>query len=53
MAIRFPASTTLGGLNFGSPGTWLTAANSSGADTVSIWSGSKWDTYFKNLSNQW
>ena len=53
MAIRFPANTTLGGLNFGAPGTWLAGSNSTVADTVSIWSGSKWDTYFKNLNNQW
>jgi uncharacterized protein (TIGR02597 family) len=52
-AIRFPADTTLGGLNFGAPGTWLAGSNASAADTVSLWTGSKWETYFKNLSNQW
>ena len=53
MAIRFPVDTTLGGLNFGAPGIWLAGSNSTVADTVSVWTGSKWDTYFKNLSNQW
>ena len=52
-AIRFPVDTTLGGLNFGAPGTWLAGSSSSAADTVSLWTGSKWDTYFKNLNNQW
>jgi hypothetical protein len=53
MAIRFPVNAMLGGLNFGAPGTWLAGSSSSVADTVSLWTGSKWDTYFKNLSNQW
>jgi uncharacterized protein (TIGR02597 family) len=53
MAVRFPVNTTLGGLNFGAPGTWLAGSSSSAADTVSLWTGSKWNTYFKNLSNQW
>ena len=53
MAIRFPVATTLGGLNFGAPGTWIAGSNSTVADNVSLWSGSKWDVYFKNLSNQW
>jgi hypothetical protein len=53
VAIRFPADTTLGGLNFGAPGTWLAGSNANVADTVSLWTGSKWETYFKNLSNQW
>jgi uncharacterized protein (TIGR02597 family) len=53
MAIRFPVNTTLGGLNFGAPGTWIAGSSSSVADTVSLWTGSKWDTYFKNLNNQW
>jgi hypothetical protein len=53
MAIRFPANTTLGSLNFGAPGTWLAGSNANVADTVSLWTGSKWETYFKNLSNQW
>jgi uncharacterized protein (TIGR02597 family) len=52
-AIRFPVDTTLGALNFGAPGSWITGPNSTAADTVSIWTGSRWDTYFKNLSNQW
>lgn len=52
-AIRFPANTTLGGLNFGAPGTWLAGSSASSADTVGIWTGSKWETYFKNLNNQW
>ncbi len=52
-AIRFPADTTLGGLNFGSPGTWIAGSSSSSADTVGVWTGSKWDTYYKNLSNRW
>ena len=52
-AIRFPADTTLGGLNFGSPGTWIAASSSSNADTVGVWTGSKWDTYYKNLSDRW
>jgi hypothetical protein len=53
VAIRFPADTTLGGLNYGAPGTWISGSSASVADTVSVWTGSKWDTYFKNLSNQW
>lgn len=52
-AIRFPADTTLGGLNFGAPGTWVTGSSASVADTVSVWSGSSWIVYYKNLSNQW
>lgn len=53
VAVRFPTDTTLGGLNFGAPGTWLAGSSASVADTISLWNGSKWDTYFKNLSNQW
>lgn len=53
MALRFPVNTTLGGLNFGEPGTWLAGSSSTVADTVSLWTGSRWDAYFKNLSNQW
>ena len=53
VAIRFPLDTTLGGLNFGAPGTWLAGSSASVADTVSVWTGSKWQVYFKNLSNQW
>ena len=53
VSIRFPADTTLGTLNFGAPGTWITASSASAADNVAIWSGSKWDNYFKNTSNLW
>ena len=53
VAVRFPADTTLGGLNFAAPGTWLTGANTNVADTVGLWSGGKWVLYFKNTSNQW
>ena len=52
-ALRFPSDTTLGSLNFGAPGTWITGASSSVADTVSHWNGSRWNTYYKNASNQW
>lgn len=53
ISLRFPTSTTLGNLNFGVPGTWITGSSSSVADNVSIWSGSTWTVYYKNTSNQW
>jgi hypothetical protein len=53
VAVRFPNTTTLGGLNFGAPGTWIAGSNASSADTVGLWNGTKWEVYFKNLSNLW
>lgn len=55
ISVRFPASTTLSGLAFGAPGTWITGASDAVADTVSVWnsSGWYWQSYFKNGSNQW
>jgi uncharacterized protein (TIGR02597 family) len=55
ISLRFPADTTLAGLNFGAPGTWITGADDTVADTISIWNapGYYWQSYFKNASNQW
>lgn len=55
ISLRFPADTTLAGLNFGTPGTWITGADDTVADTVSIWNapGYYWQSYYKNGSNQW
>ena len=53
VTVRFPVGTTLGGLNFGSPGTWLSGSSSSVADTVGLWNGSRWILYYKNTSNRW
>jgi len=53
VAVRFPVNTTLGGLSFGGPGTWLSGNSSSVADTVGLWNGSKWVLYYKNTSNRW
>ncbi len=55
ITLRFPASTTLGSLNFGAPGTWIAGASDATADTVSVWNsaGYYWQSYFKNVSNQW
>lgn len=52
---RFPADTTLAGLNFGSPGTWITGTSDATADNLSVWNsgGWYWQTYYKNTSNQW
>lgn len=52
-AVRFPADTTLGGLNFSAPGAWIAGSSANSADTVSVWTGSTWRVYYKNLSNQW
>jgi uncharacterized protein (TIGR02597 family) len=53
IAVRFPANTTLGGLNFGAPGAWITGASEAVADNVKLWNGTAWDTYYKNASNLW
>ncbi len=53
VAVRFPTDTTLGTLNFGSPGTWIKGSNLIFADSVSLWNGTKWVPYFKNTNNQW
>jgi uncharacterized protein (TIGR02597 family) len=55
ISLRFPADTTLSGLNFGGPGTWITGASETAADTVSLWNsaGYYWQSYYKNTSNQW
>ncbi len=53
VAVRFPADTTLGSLNFSGPGSWITGANAFVADTVSIWNGTKWVPYFKTGGGQW
>ena len=55
ISVRFPADTTLGGLNFGTPGSWITGTSDLDADTVSVWvpSGWYWQMFFKNSSNQW
>lgn len=53
VAVRFPADTTLGSLNFSGPGTWIKGASVLAADTVNIWNGTRWVPYFQNTSNQW
>jgi len=53
VTVRFPVNTTLGGLNFGAPGTWLNGSSASAADTVGLWNGSNWVLYYKNASNVW
>lgn len=53
VSVRFPTDTTLGGLSFAGPGTWLSGASPIFADTLSLWNGTKWVPYFKNGSNQW
>jgi uncharacterized protein (TIGR02597 family) len=55
ISLRYPADTTLGALNFGSPGTWITGATDSSADNLGVWNsgGWYWQTYYKNTSNQW
>lgn len=55
VSLRFPASVTLGNLNFGAPGTWITGATDSVADLVSVWNsaGWYWQSYYKDTSNQW
>jgi len=53
VAIRFPTDTTLGGLNFTGPGVWITGANAFLADTIGLFNGTRWVSYFKNGGAQW
>lgn len=52
-AVRFPTDTTLGGLNFTGPGTWIADDLSINADTVSLWNGVKWVPYWKDSIGRW
>ena len=56
ISVRFPANTTLGGLSFGAPGTWISGTSDADADTISVWvpSGWYWQTFYKSsATSQW
>ena len=52
VSVRFPTDTTLTGLNFSGPGTWIQGSSFT-ADTVNLWNGIKWVAFYKNASGVW
>ncbi len=53
IALRFPADATLGSLGFSGLGTWLQGTSFVRSDTVSLWNGTKWDSYWMKPDNKW
>jgi len=53
VSVRFPTDTTLAGLAFSGPGTWIQSNSIFTADSVNLWNGIKWVPYFKNTGGVW
>ena len=53
VANRFPVDMTLGTSAIETTPGWVRNSSAGGSDTVLLWNGNTWDTYFCNLSGLW
>lgn len=53
VAVRFPTDTTLASLTFSGLGTWLKGNSPFKSDTISLWTGTRWKSFWQKPDGKW